>query len=223
MKKIILVTLILTMGLSLFAVNAEVVAVIGKAEIKTGATWQAVKQGQVLTAGTMISTGFKSQISLKIDGSLVVVQPLTRLKLEEIVQKDEAVSTNVYLDTGSIKADIKPASTKKVNFNVKTPVATASVRGTSGEITSAGKLEGSSGVWAYSNAVGESRVRAGDIVVFYSNGEILQTSDLVTMAVKDKEPLSLVETETGVESSVTEVALGKAYEGEGSVKISVSW
>ena len=54
----------------------------------------------------------------------------------------------MFLDAGSIKADIKKSENKRVGFKVRTSVATASVRGTSGEIYSDGTLVCLSGKWA---------------------------------------------------------------------------
>ena len=54
----------------------------------------------------------------------------------------------MFLDAGNIKADIKKSDNKRVGFKVRTSVATASVRGTSGEIYSDGTLVCFSGKWA---------------------------------------------------------------------------
>ncbi len=51
-------------------------------------------------------------------------------------------------DICSGKADIKKSENKRVGFKVRTSVATASVRGTSGEIYSDGTLICLSGKWA---------------------------------------------------------------------------
>lgn len=174
MKKIFFViSLFCFTLLPLLALEGEVTAVKGKAEIKQSGRWVPAMAGNKITSGSMISTGFKSELTLKIDGSVITVRPMTRLTIEEIVQNNEAVSSEVYLNVGSVKADIKPASTKKVEFKVKTPVATASVRGTSGEIDSEGLLIGTSGSWSYVNNSGiETRVNIGDSVVIDDKGMV---------------------------------------------------
>ena len=58
------------------------------------------------------------------------------------------LKVGLYALAGKIKADIKKSENKRVGFKVRTSVATASVRGTSGEIYSDGTLICLSGKWA---------------------------------------------------------------------------
>jgi len=180
----------------LLAISGEVVAVKGKAEIKQGGKWIPAKTGNKIEQGNMISTGFKSELTLKIDGSVITVKPMTRLTIEEITQKNEAVSSEVYLNVGSVKADVKPASTKKVEFKVKTPVATASVRGTSGEIDANGLLIGTSGTWSYVNNDGiETRVNIGDSVIISDTGMVTPAQNIKANAVLPQSVQTLAEAE----------------------------
>lgn len=180
MKKIIFFALSLLLMVSAFALDAEVVAVNGKVEIKTGELWQTAAKGQRIQAGSTVSTGFKSSLTLKIDGSTLVVNPLTRLKLEEIVEKENAVASKVFLDTGSMSADVKPKTTEKVEFQIQTPVATASVRGTAGEINASGMLIGTEGTWTYANNSGtvQSYVPSGNTVIIDDTGSMTSAADV---------------------------------------------
>lgn len=181
----------------LMAVTGEIVAVKGKAEIKQNGRWLSAQKGTKIIGGNVLSTGFKSELTLKIDGSVIIVKPMTRLTIEEIVQKNEAVSSEVYLNVGSVKADIKPASTKKVEFKVKTPVATASVRGTSGEISADGLLIGTSGTWAYMNSNGvETRVGLGDTVVIDDKGMVTPSQNTKLTEAQATSAESLAEAES---------------------------
>ena len=197
MKKVFLIiTLVCFMLAPLLAISGEVVAVKGKAEIKQGGKWIPAKTGNKIEQGNMISTGFKSELTLKIDGSVITVKPMTRLTIEEITQKNEAVSSEVYLNVGSVKADVKPASTKKVEFKVKTPVATASVRGTSGEIDANGLLIGTSGTWSYVNNDGiETRVNIGDSVIISDTGMVTPAQNIKANAVLPQSVQTLAEAE----------------------------
>ena len=197
MKKVFLIiTLVCFMLTPLLAISGEVVAVKGKAEIKQGGKWIPAKTGNKIEQGNMISTGFKSELTLKIDGSVITVKPMTRLTIEEITQKNEAVSSEVYLNVGSVKADVKPASTKKVEFKVKTPVATASVRGTSGEIDANGLLIGTSGTWSYVNNDGiETRVNIGDSVIISDTGMVTPAQNIKANAVLPQSVQTLAEAE----------------------------
>ena len=197
MKKVFLIiSLVCFMLAPLLAISGEVVAVKGKAEIKQGGKWIPAKAGNKITSGLMISTGFKSELTLKIDGSIITVKPMTRLTIEEIAEKNETVSSEVYLNVGSVKADVKPASTKKVEFKVKTPVATASVRGTSGEISSDGLLIGTSGSWSYVNNGGiETRVNIGDSVIISDTGMVTPAQNIKANAVLPQPFETLAEAE----------------------------
>ncbi len=181
---------------SLLAFEAKITEVKGKVEIKQGGAWLTARKGASIKKGALISTGFKSEMTVKIDGSVIVVKALTRLKIEDIAKKNEAVSSEVFVNVGSIKANVKPASTKKVEFKVKTPVATASVRGTSGIISADGQLIGLTGVWDYSNNIGQhADVSVGNVVSVDSHGIIVspQINALNRSSVDYKNSLADVE------------------------------
>lgn len=151
MKKLICLFLFsFLIGTFSFASNevAIVNSVVGKVEIQLNDNWVQIKNGDILTSGTVISTGFRSSAVLYIGKSLIEVRALTRLTIEEIVEQNQNYNTTMFLDAGNIKADIKKSDNKRVGFKVRTSVATASVRGTSGEIYSDGTLVCFSGKWA---------------------------------------------------------------------------
>jgi hypothetical protein len=114
------------------AQTAVVREITGTVEIKApgAAEWKAAVTGQTLERASLISTGFKSTALIMIGNSAVTVRPLTRLSLEEIVlnQNEEQVTLN--LRAGRIRADVKPPVGGKTDFSVRSPIATASVRGT---------------------------------------------------------------------------------------------
>ena len=179
---------------SIFATAGKVLAVKGKVELQKNGQWRPAQNGDDLDSGTLISTGFKAELTIKVDGSTIVVQALTRLRLDEIVKKGDVVSSKVYLDLGSIKANVKPAETKKVAFTVRTPVATASVRGTSGEISYNGVLNGQTGVWDYENANGDKvLVYAGDTVSIDNFGNITPAQITFQQDVKPQAPTTPAE------------------------------
>src|SRR5574344_217494 len=114
------------------ALEATVVSAKGKTEFQAneGGAWQSLAVGAKLSKGAVISTGFKSQLVLKVNESTITVAPLTRMTLEQVVAKPTKDETRVFLDTGSIKADVKHTADRRTGFTVRSPVATASVRGT---------------------------------------------------------------------------------------------
>ncbi len=130
-KKIIFALSIFCLAMvPILAMEGTVVSVTGKVEVESPSGWKALKEGDIVNSGLVISTGFRSKAVLKVAGSLITVDPLTRLTLEQLSESGDAHSTEVFLDLGTIGANVKTAENKRVNFRVNTPVATASVRGT---------------------------------------------------------------------------------------------
>jgi len=138
MKKYILcvlATALIAATLPVIALEGKVVTVTGKVEIQdAGGVWKVLKAGDPLTAGSMISTGFKSEATVKLGASILTIKPLTRLTLTQLLEKEDTVNTELYLEVGTVKAEVNSLNNKKNGFTVKSPVATASVRGTIFEI-----------------------------------------------------------------------------------------
>lgn len=151
-KKLIVAAAMCCVFASLVAMDVKVVEVTGKVEVQRDNKWVAVSKGDILSAGSVISTGFKSEAVLSFDETVIKVKALTRLTIEQLFEKDGDKASAVYLDTGSISADVKPAENKRVGFAVKTPAATASVRGTSGDVYSDGTVIATSGKWCLTGA-----------------------------------------------------------------------
>jgi hypothetical protein len=93
--------------------------------------WTAAEPGQQLSGNTKISTGFKSTALVSLGNSTLLIRPLTRLTLDEIVniQGDETVGINIQ--TGRIRAEVTAPAGGVTSFTVQSPMVTASVRGTS--------------------------------------------------------------------------------------------
>ena len=136
MKKLILTLVMSAFAFSSFAMQATVVSAKGKAEMESGGSWFALKAGDSIDQGTEIQTGFKSELVLKIKESTVTVAPLSRLTIQTLAEregikgasgKDE---TSIRLATGSLKSNVQKTADRRVGFTVRSPVATASVRGT---------------------------------------------------------------------------------------------
>lgn len=110
---------------------ATLVEVAGKVEYQLpGKDWKAAKKGDVIPKGTVVSTGFKSSAVIKVGPATITVKPVTRMALEDLVQSDSGTQTQLFLQTGRVKADVTPQSGQTAEFKVKSPTATASVRGT---------------------------------------------------------------------------------------------
>lgn len=140
MKKLILALVFSAFAFSSFAaqntIQATVVSAKGKAEMQSGGSWIALKAGDSIGQGTVIQTGFKSELVLKIKESTVTVAPLSRLTIQTLAERQGANGssakdeTAIKLATGSLKSNIQKSEDRRVGFTVRSPVATASVRGT---------------------------------------------------------------------------------------------
>lgn len=150
MKKIVTILVFLTVAFYAFALDGVVMEVLGKVEKQVDNSWVALKKGDILVPGDIVSTGFKSEAVISIGESVITVKALTRMTIEQLFEKNKNHVSSVYLDVGSISADVKPVTDKRVGFTVKTPAVTASVRGTAGIIYAYGKVEGIRGKWGLS-------------------------------------------------------------------------
>lgn len=146
----------------LFAVDAIVQRTEGKVEIKPeGGRWAPVEIGQSITRNTYISTGFNSKAVLELGGTTLEVRALTRMQLERIVETNESVDTDLFLEVGKVKAEVKSTEGLRNNFKLRSPVSTAAVRGTT-FIFDGHTLWVTEGTVVFRNRIGQTRqVSAG--------------------------------------------------------------
>jgi hypothetical protein len=124
---------LLMMGAALLgAQTAYIRELTGTVEIKApgAAAWEAAAIGQALDKAALVSTGFRSMALITIGNSTITVRALTRLSLEEIAATQGGEQVTLNLRAGRIRADVKPPAGGTVDFSVRAPMATASVRGT---------------------------------------------------------------------------------------------
>lgn len=158
MKKLLA---ILIAAFSMFCANAldaSVVSVKGKVEVQEAGTWVALTKGDVIEKGSVISTGFNSEVVIAVKSSTFTLGPLTRATIENLVAKRDRDNTQLYIDSGSVTASVSGDNGRRASFKVRSPVATASVRGTSFSVSSSGKLSVSEGLVAFGSAESESPV-----------------------------------------------------------------
>ncbi|HSV95629.1 MAG TPA: FecR domain-containing protein [Spirochaetota bacterium] len=117
---------------TLTTANAAVLVVSarGDAAYKDGAAWRPLAKGQTIKEGTMVMTGVNSQAVLNIDDNLLTVKPLTTIKVLKNSFTKSSSDNVIGLKNGSVNARVKRIGTLKTRFNIVTPVATSSVRGT---------------------------------------------------------------------------------------------
>jgi len=120
--------------------EAIVIAVDGTAQARNEATadgegsgkgkWAELKVNDVLKPGTVVRTGPKAEVALRVGvNATFVIYRQSRVAIPEIIQDGEVLRTRVNLNFG--KADVKVDRIGLVNdFEVATPTATLAVRGT---------------------------------------------------------------------------------------------
>jgi hypothetical protein len=138
----------------------------GDVEVKAPgeAAWVQAVVGQRLTEAAMISTGFRSGALIAVGNSVLTVRPLTRLSLEELSEQEGNERVNINLQVGRVRADVTPQAGRRTDFTVRSPIATASVRGTSFEFDGA-RLEVAEGrVYVTGRDAGGVYVSAGHAV-----------------------------------------------------------
>jgi hypothetical protein len=105
--------------------------VSGKVEVRApGASWQAAQEGQEIPINATVSTGFNSEATLALGRSTVVMKALSRMTVEDLVEREGTVQTGVRLDVGRVSAEVRSAEGVQTDFRVRGPISTASVRGT---------------------------------------------------------------------------------------------
>jgi hypothetical protein len=134
-KKMLFLLLLVFAVLHVFAQTGVIREFSGEVELKrSGASsFVKAKQGDAVAEDTIVSTGFKSIAVIEVGNSTIAVKALTRLTLSEIRSAQDIETLNLRLQTGRVKVDVKPPAGAKANCTVQSPMATASVRGTSFE------------------------------------------------------------------------------------------
>lgn len=133
MKKIYVLVLIGCLAVPVFAQTGVIREINGTVEVKRSAAsgWTRAAVGMGIEKNMFISTGFKSTALISLGDSTIVVRPLTRISLEELNVSQGNENTALFLQAGRVRARVAPpAGGGKVNFQVRSPSATASVRGT---------------------------------------------------------------------------------------------
>lgn len=134
MKRFVLFGMVLLAAAGVWAAESPLATIkefTGKVEVMApGGTWKPATKGMALVKNAAISTGFKSVAVLSLGSSVLTVKPLTKLSLEELVRLQGSEQVKVYLSAGRVKAAVVAPAGGTTDFSVKSPSATASVRGT---------------------------------------------------------------------------------------------
>lgn len=130
-KIVMLCSLFALLNVAAFADDAIVTSVKGKVEVSHGGdTWKALAVGDTVSESDVVSTGFQSEVRIKYNGSVMLLGALTRVTLDQMSSNSKTDKVDVFLNTGAVRSKVTHTDDKKVSYNVRGPVAVASVRGT---------------------------------------------------------------------------------------------
>ena len=130
---IMLTVMFIIAGSAMYGQEAHFTELNGTVEVRAAGTqdWQPAEVGGAVGRDSVVSTGIRSSAVITLGGSTIAISPLTVLTLEELVQRDGAEETALFLRTGRVRADVTPPAGLQADFTVRSPTTTASVRGTS--------------------------------------------------------------------------------------------
>ncbi|MDR2109763.1 MAG: FecR family protein [Spirochaetaceae bacterium] len=178
------------------AAQAVFVEIQGTVEVQAAGSedWTAAVRGGGIAPGAVISTGFKSSAIVSLGSSRIQIRPVTRLTLEELIQKAGGDEVKLFVRAGRIRADVRSPEGRTIEFTVRSPIATASVRGTSFEFDTV-NIRVDSGLVRYASAQGQT--------VYVAQGESAYVDDAERRMVSPQETaasggLSPVSPNTGV-------------------------
>ena len=116
----------------LYGAEGVFTAVTGKVEYRlSGSNWRNAAVGVRVPTGAQISTGFNSKASIEIEDAVLQVDALTRMRIDELVEKEGVISTDINLKVGRIQANVRRTEGLRHNFKLRSAQSTAAVRGTS--------------------------------------------------------------------------------------------
>lgn len=126
------VALMIALCVAAWGIDATIIETTGDVELQQpgATTWEAVEPGMIVPTGATISTSFNATARIEIGASVVVVSPLTRMRIDELVSRDGTDSSELFLRVGRLRADVRGTDGNQADFQVRSPIATASVRGT---------------------------------------------------------------------------------------------
>lgn len=144
-KSIILLFFVLLTSQKLFSNPAKVTYARGKVEVNRGNGWQTLKIGDEVFEADVLSTGFKSELRLNYNGSIISLAALTRISFEKLTTEGNRDIVDLYVDAGMIRAKVSKVNREPPDFKARTSVSVASVRGTDFIVVASGKVSCNNG------------------------------------------------------------------------------
>jgi hypothetical protein len=185
MKKAVILLLIAGFAVPVFAqtkgkLQGTIREITGTVEIRRSENsgWTKAVAGMALDQHMSISTGFRSTAIIDLGGSAITVRPLTRIRVEELASSDNTENVALFIQAGRVRASVTPPpGSGKVDFRVRGPSATASVRGTEFDM-SPGSVKMYSGAVAFAGSDGVPVIVNGAQSVTVGAGGLVTRADI---------------------------------------------
>lgn len=162
--------------------------VSGKVEYRVpGGSWQAASVGDQVGPGAVLSTGFGSEAALSVGESVLVVEALTRLELEELIRREGVVDSDMYLSVGRVRAEVRDTEGVSPTVRLRSPEVVASVRGTD-FVFDGRKLAVEEGTVLLANRIGEERAVTAAQTSFVAGLSLPIRVDLAALARLQTDP-----------------------------------
>lgn len=119
---------------TLSAVEAQITELDGRVELRgsAGEDWVDAEVGMIVPVGATISTGFGASAVLALtEDTDLRVDSLSRLTIEELIEREGVLESDIDLPVGRVEGEVRRTEERDTQFEVRSPTATASVRGTS--------------------------------------------------------------------------------------------
>lgn len=148
------------------ASSTTLTVLAGSVTLTSGGRSLSAVSGDLVRPGEEVSTSTNGHAVLTfVDGSTTVLEPGSKLLLEEASIRQGSVAVRMFQSVGLTWSSVSRLLAPGSRFEVRTPAVTASVRGTAFEVEVAAdgdtRVRTSEGTVAVSNDQGEVIVRAG--------------------------------------------------------------
>lgn len=121
---------------SLAAAEALVLEVDGDVEVRVTPDdeWMELEEDTIIPVGATISTGFGAGAVVEVGpNARLHIDSLSRLTIDQLIEREGIVESELELSVGRIQGEVQRVDERPTEFQVRSEVATASVRGTSFE------------------------------------------------------------------------------------------
>ena len=118
-------------------ITGEQVSVAGDVDVSTdgGKTFKSWTREMTLKKGDLILTGFDSRVELTFPYGSLEVLPLTELRIDKYIEKENLKETQLNLRVGAVAARLKLPASIRADTSVTTPSAISSIRGSAMKVS----------------------------------------------------------------------------------------